>query len=115
MVPVPFRILRAGLVYATRVERGEGYMRALKSVTEAAEILGISPWTVRKYIRKGKLGPVRIGRRVLLEEEEIARFIAKRRDPMETVQEDAGDIASSHVATDRQPRTRDDARSDASR
>ena len=50
-------------------------MRALKSVEEAAGILGISKWTVRSYIREGKLQPVRIGRRVLLAEEEIERFV----------------------------------------
>jgi excisionase family DNA binding protein len=42
-------------------------MRALKSVEEAAGLLGISPWTVRSYIKTGKLKPVRLGRRVLVE------------------------------------------------
>ena len=35
-------------------------MRALKSVEEAAELLGISKWTVRGYIREGKLKSVRL-------------------------------------------------------
>lgn len=56
-------------------------MRALKSVAEAAEILGISPWTVRAYIHDGKLRPVRLGRRVLLEEAELERFIARAKTP----------------------------------
>ena len=51
-------------------------MQHLFSVGEAAELLGISPWTVRAYIGKGKLAPVRLGRRVLLEEEELERFVA---------------------------------------
>ena len=51
-------------------------MRTLKSVEEAAELLGISPWTVRSYIRDGKLQPVRLGRRVLIEETELERFVA---------------------------------------
>jgi excisionase family DNA binding protein len=51
-------------------------MNALKSVVEAAGLLGISPWTVRSYIRSGKLMPVRIGRRVLVEEAELERFVA---------------------------------------
>jgi len=52
-------------------------MRALKSVEEAAGLLGISPWTVRSYIHDGKLRPVRLGRRVLLEEAELERFVAR--------------------------------------
>ena len=51
-------------------------MKALKSVEESAELLGISVWTVRAYIRDGKLRPVRLGRRVLLEESELERFVA---------------------------------------
>ncbi len=50
-------------------------MKPLKSVPQSAELCGISTWTVRSYIRQGKLRPVRIGRRVLLEEEELERFI----------------------------------------
>jgi excisionase family DNA binding protein len=52
-------------------------MTSLKNVKQAAALLGISPWTVRAYIRDGELIPVRIGRRVLLEEEELERFIAQ--------------------------------------
>jgi len=54
-------------------------MRALKSVEQAAGLLGISKWTVRGYIKAGKLRPVRLGRRVHLEEEELERFVAPRR------------------------------------
>ena len=52
-------------------------MQPLRSVRKAAELLGISPWTVRAYIRDGKLRPVRIGRRVLLAEAELERFVAE--------------------------------------
>ena len=52
-------------------------MTALLSVARAADCLGISSWTVRAYIRNGKLIPVRLGRRVLLEEAELERFIAE--------------------------------------
>jgi excisionase family DNA binding protein len=54
-------------------------MQSLISVEKAAEVLGISPMTVRLYVRKGKLNPVRIGRRVLLEPGELERFIAAAR------------------------------------
>lgn len=47
----------------------------LLSIQAAAELLSISPWTVRAYVRQGKLRAVRIGRRVLLQEEEIQRLI----------------------------------------
>lgn len=52
-------------------------MRALKSVKEAAELLGISKWTVRSYIRDGKLTPIKLGRRVLVEEAELERIVAE--------------------------------------
>ena len=50
-------------------------MRALKSVEEAAGLLGISKWTVRSYIKAGKLRAVRLGRRVLMEESELERLV----------------------------------------
>lgn len=57
-------------------------MRALKSVEEAAGLLGISPWTVRSYIRDRKLKPVRLGRRVLVEEAELERFVESGKTPL---------------------------------
>jgi excisionase family DNA binding protein len=56
-------------------------MKPLKSIQEAAGLLGISPWTVRSYIRAGKLRPVKLGRRVLLEETELERFVAQGKGP----------------------------------
>jgi excisionase family DNA binding protein len=53
--------------------------RLLVDINEAAAALGLSPWTVRQYIRQGKLPAVRIGRRVLVEPDELARFIAQGR------------------------------------
>jgi excisionase family DNA binding protein len=51
-------------------------MEQLLSVVDTARTLAISPWTVRLYIRAGRLNPVRIGTRVLLEQSELERFIA---------------------------------------
>ncbi len=62
-------------------------MRALKSVEEAAELLGISKWTVRGYIREGKLKSARLGRRVLLAEDELERLVAKSQEPKEAAAE----------------------------
>ena len=42
---------------------------------EAAELTGLSHWTLRQYIRDGKLKAVRIGRRVLIEPLELQRLI----------------------------------------
>jgi len=51
----------------------------LVGIPEVAGMLGISRWTVRKLIRNGSLPCVHIGRRVLVEVEEISKFIEKNR------------------------------------
>ncbi len=48
---------------------------------EAAASLGLSHWTLRKYIREGKLQCVRIGKRVLIEPTELNRLIQTGRQP----------------------------------
>lgn len=50
-------------------------MEQLMDIDKAGEFLGISPWTIRAYIRDRKLIPVRLGRRVLLEPAELRRFV----------------------------------------
>jgi excisionase family DNA binding protein len=50
-------------------------MQKLLDVKEAGEVLGVSPWTVRAFIRDGKLRPIRVGRLVRLEERELEQFI----------------------------------------
>jgi excisionase family DNA binding protein len=55
-------------------------MDALLSVSRASELLGISHWTVRKYIAINRLRPIRIGRRTLLELSEVQRLIDEGRD-----------------------------------
>lgn len=55
-------------------------------LTEAAEITGLSHWTLRKLIAQKKLIPVRINRRVLVERSELQRLIEKYR-----VNGDSGD------------------------
>jgi excisionase family DNA binding protein len=47
----------------------------LYDVRGAAQMLAVSPWTVRAYIREGKLCPIRMGRLVRLEEQELERFV----------------------------------------
>jgi excisionase family DNA binding protein len=55
-------------------------MESLLSIERAAQVLGISPWTVRRYIATKKIRPVRIGRRVLLEQQELQRVVDEGRD-----------------------------------
>ena len=49
--------------------------KLLLSIAEAAQVINLSPWTVRAFIKSGKLRPVRLGRRVLLEPSELERLI----------------------------------------
>jgi excisionase family DNA binding protein len=52
----------------------------LENVESAARALSLSPWTIRAYIRQGKIRPIRIGRRVLIEVSEIRRLIEESRE-----------------------------------
>jgi excisionase family DNA binding protein len=63
--------------------KGKSSMNKLLSIEAAADVLSISKWTVRSYIRTGKLKPVRIGRRILLTEAELERLITAGQDPPE--------------------------------
>jgi excisionase family DNA binding protein len=44
-----------------------------------AQALCVSPHTVRSWVKKGKLRPVRICRRLLFHPDEVARFLAECR------------------------------------
>ena len=46
---------------------------------EAAELTGLSHWTLRQYIRQGKLRAIRIGKRVLIEPSELRRLVEEGR------------------------------------
>lgn len=48
-------------------------------INDAAAALNISHWTVRKFIREGRLAAVRIGRRVLIQPAELERLIEQGR------------------------------------
>jgi excisionase family DNA binding protein len=53
--------------------------RLALGLKEAAEAVGLSHWTIRKFIREGKLRSVRLGKRVLVEPEELQRLIEQGR------------------------------------
>ena len=57
-------------------------MEPLLDVSKAAEMLGVSPWTVRLYIKQQKLFALRIGRRRLIEPQELRRFVESCKPPL---------------------------------
>jgi len=54
-------------------------MNRLVDLKEAGHLLGLSVWTVRAYVKAGKLVPIRFGRRILLEVSELERLIEQSR------------------------------------
>lgn len=55
--------------------------KLLLDVKNAAQVVSISPWTIRRYITLGRLKAVRIGRRVLIEPKELRRLVEAGRKP----------------------------------
>ncbi len=56
----------------------------LFTVTEAADTLGITPQTVRAYIKQGKLKGQRIGRPILITENSIKQFLNGGVEPQQS-------------------------------
>jgi excisionase family DNA binding protein len=48
----------------------------LMPLLEVARSLSVSPHTVRSWVKKGRLKPTRVCRRLLFSPDEITRFIA---------------------------------------
>jgi len=61
-----------------RQTKGGAYPRRL-SVDEAAPILGVSVFTVRKLIRVRAVPFYRVGRRVVLDREDLERYLHQHR------------------------------------
>ena len=49
----------------------------LLTLLAVAQTLCVSPHTVRSWVKKGKLRPVRLCRRLLFHPDEIARFLTE--------------------------------------
>lgn len=49
--------------------------RAAYSIIEAAEITGLSVSSVQRWIRRGELGSIRVGHRVLIPRTELERHL----------------------------------------
>lgn len=47
----------------------------LLTLAEVADLLRVSPHTIRAWVRKGRLQPVRICRRVLFSPAVVSRFV----------------------------------------
>jgi len=56
----------------------------LFTVTETADTLGITPQTVRAYIKQGKLKGQRIGRPILITENSIKKFLNGGIEPQQS-------------------------------
>jgi excisionase family DNA binding protein len=56
-----------------------GEDRRLLSVVEAAGMIGVSQYTLRAWLRQRRLAHLRLGRRVLFDPTDLARFIASNR------------------------------------
>ncbi len=48
----------------------------LSTLSEVAQALNLSPHTIRALVRRGKLHPVRICRRLLFDPNEVAGFVS---------------------------------------
>ena len=53
----------------------------LLTLIAVAESLCVSPHTVRSWVRKGTLQPVRICRKLLFKPDEVARFVDMAENP----------------------------------
>ena len=51
------------------------------SVEMAAELLNVSPWTIRAWIKQGKLGSAKLGSRRLVPQSDIEDFVNKSLEP----------------------------------
>ncbi|MFL6212044.1 MAG: helix-turn-helix domain-containing protein [Pyrinomonadaceae bacterium] len=65
----------------------------LVNIKDAAEILAISPWTVRAWIAQSKITSAKMGTRRLIPESEIKRLLADGMRPRKAVK-DAATIAA---------------------
>lgn len=49
----------------------------LMNLATVAKALSLSPHTIRAFVRKGRLRPIRLCRKLLFHPDELARFLAE--------------------------------------
>ena len=52
-------------------------MDKLLKIESAADLLGLSPWTIRSWIAQGRLRSAKVGSRRLVHESEVRRLISE--------------------------------------
>ena len=57
------------------VDAGDSSIPQLLTLLAVAKALCVSPHTVRSWVKKGRLRPVRVCRRLLFTSEEVSRFL----------------------------------------
>jgi excisionase family DNA binding protein len=51
--------------------------RLALNINEAAQLISVSPWTIRAWIKQGKLRATRLGRRVCVTPEALRKLVAE--------------------------------------
>lgn len=51
----------------------------LLTIDQTAEFTGLSAWTIRYWVKVGKLPSVKLGRRILIEKAELNRLVSENR------------------------------------
>jgi excisionase family DNA binding protein len=54
-------------------------MEGLLNIRSTALRLGLSEHTIRHWVRDGRLGHIRLGRRIVFDRRALARFVKERR------------------------------------
>lgn len=54
-------------------------MEGLLTIDQTAEFTGLSAWTIRYFVKAGKLPSVKLGRRILIERSELNRLVSENR------------------------------------
>lgn len=58
-----------------------GTATQMHSIVTAAEQLGVSPWTMRTWVRLGRVPHVKVGRRVLIRVADLEQLLADNFKP----------------------------------
>lgn len=67
------------------------------SINEAAALLSLSPWTIRAWIKQGKLSATKLGRRVVVTPEALRELLAKAGATSTLSQRDQEDYGNSEA------------------